>query len=176
MSDMALDYREAISSMARTPDILGQLVLAFPGDLAQSRPAPDEWSAREIVAHMLWVEALLTDRVESMIATDAVPARHGSSDAAAGDRRELVGRWRATREATLQRLRRLSPDDLRHSGDVPRWGRITVEEQVCEWAYHDLEHLRQLLANEEALLYPGIGGFRKLYSPPYAADAAQTAS
>ncbi len=49
---------------------------------------------------------------------------------------------------------------------------MSVEEQVCEWAYHDLEHLRQLMATEEAFLYPRIGGFRGLYPPPYPASTS----
>jgi hypothetical protein len=48
----------------------------------------------------------------------------------------------------------------------PRFGDISVDTYVAEWAYHDLDHLRQILSVLSADLYPHIGPFQALYSPP----------
>lgn len=76
-------------------------------------------------------------------------------------------RWRALRRETLAWLASLDRSQLGRIGIHRRYGRISVEEHVAEWAYHDLEHLRQIAAAVEADLYPGIGGWRALYLPPY---------
>lgn len=81
----------------------------------------------------------------------------------------MLAAWRAAREANLAFLRTLTPAQLARGGEHPRYGHITAREHITEWAYHDLEHLRQLQATLEARLYPAIGGFRALYPAPYPA-------
>lgn len=49
------------------------------------------------------------------------------------------------REAILRYLRALTPEQLQRTGRHPRYGAIQVREHVVEWAYHDLDHLRQIL-------------------------------
>ncbi len=159
---------EAISAMRRLPDALEAIVDSLPAAHLGARPAPDEWSAAEILAHLVTVEAVLTARVESMLASPggrslAVDPPAASPSAGRG----LVARWRDARAGTLDRLARLTADELGRGAELRRWGYVTVEQQVCEWAYHDLEHLRQLLAVGEALLYPAIGGYTALYAPPF---------
>jgi hypothetical protein len=39
-------------------------------------------------------------------------------------------------------------------------------DHVAEWAYHDLDHLRQILSVLSADLYPHIGPFQALYATP----------
>jgi len=153
--------------MRRTPAILEAIVAGFPPDVVEARPAPDEWSAAEILGHLVEVEDLLFKRVESMIESDRAPASTKPADAARPGVAELLDRWFAARRHTLERLDRLTPADLEHGAEVRRWGRVSVEQQVCEWAYHDLEHVRQLLVTEEAFLYPSIGGFAGLCPPPF---------
>lgn len=154
--------------MCRTPAILETIVAGFPEDHVEARPAPDEWSAAEILGHMIEVEDLLFRRVESMITSDQAPPPMARADAAERPGfSEVLARWLAARRHTLERLDRLTPAELGHGAELRRWGYISVEQQVCEWAYHDLEHVRQLLATEEAFLYPSIGGFAGLYPPPF---------
>lgn len=63
-------------------------------------------------------------------------------------------------------LRTLSPEQLTHASVHPRHGRVTLEENVVEWAYHDLDHLRQILGALAADLYPHMGAWQGLYTPP----------
>lgn len=174
-------YRDAIAIMAATPAALDAVLSAIPDHLLDQRPVADEWSAREILVHMHVVDRLLLERVKAMIATDTAPTHRTEQTAApASEARELLAQWRDARQASLACLHGLAPGDLQHAAVLPRYGRISVEEQVVEWAYHDLEHLRQLLATMEAQLYSSIGGFTALYEAPYpalaaASDTSQTA-
>ena len=165
-------YRDAIAIMAATPAALDAILSAIPDHLLDQRPVADEWSVGEILLHMQAADRLLLERVKAMIATDSAPShRADEAGAATPDGRELLAQWRDARQASLVCVHGLAPDDLDHGAVLPRYGRISVEQQVSEWAYHDLEHLRQLLANVQALLYPAIGGFTALYAAPYPALA-----
>ena len=61
---------------------------------------------------------------------------------------------------------------LRTRGRHPRWGAISVREHATEWAYHDLDHLRQLLELFQSELHGGIGVFQGLYPRPGAPGTA----
>jgi hypothetical protein len=80
---------------------------------------------------------------------------------------ETLRAWRDARAENLAFLRALTPARLDQGGVHKRYGRISAREHIVEWAYHDLDHLRQLQATIEARLYPAIGGFRALYAPPF---------
>ena len=74
--------------------------------------------------------------------------------------------WADARAANLEWLRRLTLEQRNHVVLHPRYGEISVETYVAEWAYHDLDHLRQILSVLSADLYPHIGPFQSLYAPP----------
>lgn len=83
-----------------------------------------------------------------------------------------LSEWRRERGNTLAWLPVLGPAELERAGLSPRFGRITAREQIDEWAYHDLDHLRQLLAAIETHLYSRIGGYQRLYPPPFPAASS----
>jgi hypothetical protein len=142
----------ALATMRAMLTALDALVRSVPADLLERRPAPDEWSPREVLGHLLYVERLLRDRVAAMVAdAQDTPMPKGAPG------------------ATLAWLPTLGPAELERASVSPRFGRITAREQIDEWAYHDLDHVRQVLASIETDLYPRIGGYRRLYPPPFPA-------
>ena len=74
--------------------------------------------------------------------------------------------WADARHANLEWLRKLTPEQRSHVMIHPRYGEISVDTYVAEWAYHDLDHLRQILSVLSADLYPHIGPFQTLYTRP----------
>ena len=144
------------------------VVKSVPAEVLERRPAPGEWSPREVLGHLLYVEDLLRARVESMIADDDdVPMPRGAAAPPPGAPLDSLVAWRAARAETLAWLSTLGPAELERAGVSARFGRITAREQVAEWAYHDLDHIRQLLAAIESNLYPSISGYQRLYPPPF---------
>lgn len=164
-------YDLALGVLAGTPAALAALLEPLPPDLWAWSPAAGEWSPHEILSHLLHVEtAAIPVRVRHMIEEDGAPFAGVTPAGAAETSRtptQMLADWQTAREANLAFLRSLSAEQLAHSGEHPRYGRISAREHIIEWAYHDLEHLRQLQATLEARLYPAIGGFRALYTPPY---------
>ena len=163
----------ALATMAAMPTVLDALVRAVPADFLERRPAPDEWSPREVLGHLLYVERLLRDRVAAMVA-DAPdnPMPKGAPTPPAAAPSASLAEWSRERGETLAWLPTLGPAELERASVSPSFGRITAREQIDEWAYHDFDHLRQLLAAIETDLYPWIGGYRRLYPPPFPAASS----
>lgn len=167
-------YELALDILASTPAMLDALLQPLPPAMWTRSPAAGEWSPREVLAHMLHVEtAVIPVRVRRMLAEDGASlatSEPASASAQPASALEMLAAWRSARADNLAFLRTLTPVQLAQGGQHPRYGRISAREHIVEWAYHDLEHLRQLHATIEALLYPAIGGFHALYPPPYSAD------
>jgi DinB superfamily len=163
----------ALATMRAMLTALDALVRSVPADLLERRPAPDEWSPREVLGHLLYVERLLRDRVAAMVADDQdTPMPKGAPAPSAAAPSASLAEWRRERGQTLAWLPTLGPAELERASVSPRFGRITAREQIDEWAYHDLDHLRQVLASIETDLYPRIGGYRRLYPPPFPAASS----
>ncbi len=170
-------YQLALGVLASTPAALAAVLEPLTADDWTWSPAPGEWSPREVTVHLLHIETgVIPVRVRRMLEEDGAPL---ASAAAAGEAvqrmtpTELLAAWRSARAENVAFLRTLTPAQLARTGEHRQYGRISAREHIIEWAYHDLEHVRQLQATVEARLYPGIGGFRALYAPPYATDSTE---
>jgi hypothetical protein len=167
-------YARALELMAATPAVLRSLIHAGPPELLGVAPSPEGWSAAQVVNHMLRIETeLINRRVELMLEQEnpEFPAPTPGPD----DDRPVAAKladWERARAENLRLLGSLSSEQLARGGRHPRWGAITVREHVVEWAYHDLDHLRQLLEIFQGGLYEGIGVFKGLYPKPGAPATA----
>lgn len=171
MPDSSDTYDLALGALAGTPASLVALLEPLAPEVWEWSPAPDEWTPHETLTHMLHVEtAVIPVRVRQMLAEDGAPLANPAEAATPQPPEETLRAWRAARAANLTFLRALTPGQLAQGGVHPRYGRISAREHIVEWAYHDLDHLRQLQATIEARLYPAIGGFRALYPAPYPTD------
>jgi len=161
-------FDRAVRVLAASPAILTALVrLCQANRVVDSRLAADAWSPRDILAHLLVVERdinlprlhRLADQDAFVIQpVDPTPTPTGEVD-------ELLAEWQRERTRTLAWLRTLPPEVRSRTSIHPRHGRITFEQHVVAWAYHDLDHLRQLLGIIGGDLYPHMGSWQALYSP-----------
>ncbi len=164
-------YELALDVMAGTPSSLFALLAPLAPYPWEWSPAPGEWTPYKTLAHLLHVEtAVIPARVRQMLEEDGAALVNPPEPAAPGTPKETLQAWREARQANLTFLRGRTSTELARSGIHPRYGRISAREHIIEWAYHDLDHLRQLQATIEAYLYPAIGGFHALYSQPYPTD------
>ncbi len=162
-------FAEAVDVMTRTPKVLRGLFEAAPAEMLEHKPSEDGWSPRQVLAHMLHVETrVIAPRIEQML-RESEPALAPAPPASdSGTTEDLLDEWLAARSANVTMLRGLGASQLERIGHHARYGRISVREHAVEWAYHDLDHLRQLLAVYQTALYPDIGAFQQLYSAPMA--------
>ena len=159
-------FERSLEVLAATPAILQSVVANLPP--SGERPSAEAWSPAEVLAHLLTSETkVMAPRIkravaESGVRYEAVPG----TPLAPGEPRAMLDEWSAARAANLEWLARVTPEERAHVVHHPRFGEISVDTYVTEWAYHDLDHLRQILSSVSVELYPHIGTFQELYTPP----------
>jgi hypothetical protein len=143
---------ERLARLERTPADLARLMRGQSDAALSRRPAPDAWSAKEVVCHLRdaeehlsgWIMLILTMNDPVLIeagtaarwAEDRQYARHH-----AGAAWDAFGR---RRDETLDLLRGLTPEQWQRSGHHHRWRRMTVDHLLSLMAWHDDNHLDQL--------------------------------
>jgi len=114
------------------------------------RPPPDGWTARQVVHHLADSEATAYVRLRRLIAEDepVIPgydepeyARRLHYDRPIGP---SLGVLRGVREASLQLLESLTPDEWRRSGMHSESGPYGVEDWLEIYAAHSHDHAEQI--------------------------------
>ncbi|MGH2460111.1 MAG: DinB family protein [Chloroflexota bacterium] len=161
-------YQRALDTLSATPSMLTAIVTSAPNDALSLRPSPEEWSVQEVIAHLLHVEtAVIAPRIRQMLEHDDPILDSAGPPEKAGDLTAALEAWRKARADNLAFLRPLSSTQQQRTGRHSKYGRISVEEHVVELAYHDLDHLRQILKAIQAEIYGEIGVFQALYPRPF---------
>jgi hypothetical protein len=164
-----LSFERALDILAGTPPVLSAIVSNLPRSAQDERPSEGAWSPREVLGHLLHAEtATMGPRVRRASQENNMQIDPSSTpeQPPPGEPRQMSNDWADARSANLGWLRQLTPQQRAHIVHHPRFGEITVDTYVAEWAYHDLDHLRQILSVLAADLYPHIGPFQELYTPP----------
>jgi DinB superfamily len=160
-------YEQALALMESTPIVLGAIIAAASPAALACRPSDDAWSTHQVLTHLLHVETrVIGDRIRQMLREDNPLFASVPPAETPDDQQAILDAWRRARTGNLRLLRGLTAEQLARAGRHPRYGPITVQEHAVEWAYHDLDHLRQILGALQAELYPEIGAFQALYPKP----------
>ena len=157
--------------LATTPGKLRREISTLSGREMRDRPAPGKWSVQEVLAHLADVEEVgMRARVAAIIEQEnptlpafdqearAVQLRYNRMDP-----RRSLARFERQRRANLRWLRKLRPAQLKRQGVHQTVGKISAEELINEWAFHDLGHLKQILDIKRYGLYSRIGNMRAFY-------------
>ena len=169
MADTAPLTPSQISDLLRSSTAaLSSEVAAAPDEALAFHPAAGEWCAKEVLGHLIEADRRgFAGRVEEL--------RDGATTLSGWDQRqlalsrrdcerdadELIAELLAERERGLPVLLRLTPADLARSGQHPKVGDLSVGDVIHEWVHHDRNHLRQLLANIQAYVWPHMGAARR---------------
>jgi hypothetical protein len=70
----------------------------------------------------------------------------------------MLDEFRRQRARSVAQVASLSETDLGRGGVHERVGRLTVNDLLHEWVHHDRAHLRQILGNVQAYVWPALGG------------------
>lgn len=150
---------DVMQLLATTPARWAALAERLSEQALTARPAPEEWSAAECLQHLLDTEQMFNGRVEAFLAGRDFPGFDPRTDSSEPIRdittRDLAGIFDDLRRQSLERLGRLTPEDLERQVRHAQFGPITLREQLHAWAAHDLAHTRQA---EQALMQPFIAG------------------
>lgn len=145
-----------IETLRQTSPALVRLTSGASDAALDFRAAPDEWTVREILAHLVDDEMyVMRTRMERIIKEERphlaphderkwYASRNTTRDALA----ELLADFATQRAASLGMLDMLREVDWAREGYQPEYGTFTAEDWLARWAEHDAVHLRQI---EQAL-------------------------
>jgi hypothetical protein len=161
-------------------DLLGSSGQAFAAtldaltpELASWRPAPDEWCVNEVVGHVIEAEKSgFAGRIQVILGADEPELPTSDRDRIIKDRndcardpKELKRELLELRGQSIELVRSLRPEQIARGGVHPQVGRLTVDELLHEWVHHDGNHLRQVLGNVQAYVWPRMGNARRFTRP-----------
>lgn len=146
--DRFLAGRNPFEVIAQTSRHLRRVIEQL-GRLAERRPAPGKWNAREIACHLADCEIVFAFRLRQTLAQpnhviqafdqNAWASTYGGQNADAA-----VAVFSAVREWNLALLRTIPPSALSTRVVHPERGEMTMQTLVDTMAGHDLNHLEQL--------------------------------
>ena len=146
-----VEGQEPLAVLAATAKTLQRLIGGAPAATLRARPAPDKWSAGEIVAHLADAEIVGAFRMRFILGApgSAVVAYDQAQWAKAGrydtrDPHESLEQFRIVREGNLALLASLDREQWQHYGVHSERGRETIETIARMFAGHDINHLRQI--------------------------------
>jgi DinB family protein len=148
---------DCLATLEATTLALRRLVGDLDDAALDFHPAPDAWSIREVLAHLVDDEAFVMrmrlERIVKENRPDLVPHDekqwYATRNTARDTRDELLGDFATQRSASLGVARLLRPDDWQRVGFQPEYGEFTAETWLARWAEHDTVHLHQI---EQTLL------------------------
>ena len=143
--------REPLAQQKETAGLLSELISTVTDERLKARPRPDKWSVAEILAHLAEDEIATAWRYRQMVEHSGIVLAGFDQDLWArlggyGSRspRESLELFRLLREANLQFLQQLTPEQWECFGIHAERGRISVRDLASHMAGHDANHLEQI--------------------------------
>jgi hypothetical protein len=143
--------QDPLKVQAATAKKLERLIKGATSAKLQKRPAPEKWSATEILAHLADAEIVVSWRLRSILGSPGTPIQAFDQDAwvAAGhyakrDARKSLEQFRVLRDANLALYKNLTPQQWKHHGVHAERGEESVERIAQMMAGHDINHLEQV--------------------------------
>jgi hypothetical protein len=146
-----LASQDPLKVQSTTAKKLARLVKGATPAKLRKRPAPEKWSAAEIIAHLADVEIAVSWRIRSILGAPGTPVQAYDQDAwviaghyAKRDARKSLEQFRVLRETNLALYKMLTPEQWKHFGLHAERGEESVERIVQMIAGHDINHLEQV--------------------------------
>jgi hypothetical protein len=137
---------------------LGAGALAVPAARFHERPEPDEWSANEVMAHVLAAGAYFGRGIVNALEGTPAPPRltdQGAVGAPVRSAAEWSGLLSRDREALFERVLRADPlANLERPIEHQMFGPLNWREALLFMRLHDLDHAGQLQKIAAALAMP----------------------
>jgi DinB superfamily len=146
-----LGDRNPSEVLAQTASTLSGIVREHPATVLRTRPFEGKWTPNEIIGHLTdgeWtygcrLRLILCEDSPAIVGTNqelwVVRQRHNSREPS-----ELVEMFRILRQFNLDLWKRLSPSDLKRTGQHNERGSESLGVMLPMWAGHDLSHLDQI--------------------------------
>ena len=143
--------KDPLAVQKETTQRLADLIASASDQQLITRPSKDKWSIGEILAHLAEDEIATAWRYRQMVEHDGIELAGFDQDlwAQLGDYgsrspRESLELFKLLRNANVQFLSRLAPEQWECCGIHAERGRITVRDLAEHMAGHDANHIEQV--------------------------------
>lgn len=161
-----------LAVLEQTPIIIEKILLDVPESTLTWKPSSQRWSVSEVLAHLAEVDGVFRERTKKMASENSpsIDSYDQNVAYAAGKYSGQPGRERLKqfcheRDRSLSMLRYLPEGALGRAGVHSEIGKITINDLLNEWAFHDLGHIKQISElYRAAAYYPRMGPFKSYYS------------
>jgi hypothetical protein len=147
------DLPSAVAVLERTPSVLRSLLAGLSDDWTRPNEGPETWSPFDVLGHLIDAEEtnwMVRARVILEQGADRrFPPfdrlRHLSANKGK-TLGELLDRFAELRSRNLDKLLalRLTPAQLRLTGEHPEFGSVMLQQLLSTWVVHDLGHMAQI--------------------------------
>ncbi len=142
---------EIIDILAGIPDEIEAVIAHVDITVLQRKPSPAEWSAAEIVGHILETDMLFVQRAQALLEAQGVELPmpvvpwklHEGKGYEKMESAELLTHLRLARAASLELIRNLAPEDWLRRG-LNFGSKISMLDLGTWLANHDRGHLAQI--------------------------------
>ena len=143
--------KDPLELQKQAPAVLAQLLANASEEQLTKRPSKDKWSISEILAHLAEDEIATAWRYRQMVEHSGLQLAGFDQDmwALTGDYasrvpHESLALFRLLRNANLQFLQQITPEQWDCFGIHAERGRITIRDLVVHMAGHDANHIDQI--------------------------------
>lgn len=149
---MAANRATLIATLEQTHPALERLTSTLNNEALDYRLAPDEWTIREILAHLVddemfvmrnRLERIIKEEVPSLVPNDE-KQWHRQRNTSRDQINELLHDFFIQRAASLNILTFLRDSDWTRQAVHPETGSLTTETWLEHWAEHDTVHIAQI--------------------------------
>jgi hypothetical protein len=150
---MKYDLQKSMEILQRTPAVLRELLQGIHPDWLMNNEGPETFSPFDVVGHLLHGEKTdWTSRVKMILQhADKMPFekfdRFAMYEESKGKTiNDLLDEFESLRKENLQWLAdlQLGPADFTKPGMHPALGKVTMENLLATWVFHDLTHIAQI--------------------------------
>lgn len=165
----SLNLAQIAALLQATPKTLRNELHMLDNDVLRWRPAPEEWCINECIGHMIEtdkngfagrIQHILNEDQPQLIAWDIAGTVAQRQDCERNGF-ELLDELEAMRQENTQFITQLSPEQLARSGIHQNVGELQVVDLIFEWAHHDRNHVKQIMSNIQAYIWPDLGNAQR---------------
>jgi hypothetical protein len=165
--------KQAAALLRVTPAVLRAELAALPSAALAWHPAPNEWCVKEVLGHLIEAEQRgFAGRIRILLKENEPKLETWDPPTVAKERRDcerdvgtLLREFMSLREASVALAAGLKEADLQRGGHHPQVGYLNVGELLYEWVHHDRNHLKQMLTNLQAYVWPHMGTTQRFSAP-----------
>ena len=160
---------EIAQFLRATVTTLAAELAALPPPMLAWHPGPGEWCVKSVLGHLIETEARgFAGRIRIILGAQDPQLERWDQEAVAAARRDcarevraLLGELATARQDSVRLVEGLSAADLARGGHHPGVGYLRVGDLLNEWVHHDRNHVRQILANVQAYVWPHMGNAQR---------------